>query len=155
MKPASLLEFARTGAFAGITIGHSRRQVESILGLPETWGMPPSPIESAEIWKYGDIEFYFHDDELWMIFTDTFEILTGGPSMNLNPWIIRYGMHQHDFEAALRKEQITFTCAHNRHNEGEIDLTTDAKVCFTFRESANEYGPAGLCAMQTQNTNDG
>ena len=148
MTPISLLEFARTGAFAGIMIGHSRQLIESILGLPETWGMPPTRIETAEIWKYGDIEFYFHDDELWMIFSDTFEIPVGGASINLDPWIIRYGMRQHDFEAGLRQEHITFTCAENRYNDGEIDLTTDAKVCFTFRESASEYGPAGLCAMQ-------
>ena len=121
-----------------------------MLGSPETWGMSSSQVETAEIWKYGDIEVYFHDDELWMIFTDTFDIPTGGPSLNLDPWVVRYGILQHDFEPELRKEDISFTCADNRHNQGEVNLTTDAKVCFTFRQSAKEYGSAGLCAMQTK-----
>lgn len=155
MDHASLLEFAREGSLVGIRVGHSRRFVESILGLPKTWGMPPSLIENAKIWKYGDIEFHFCNDELWMIFADTFEVPTGGSSLNLDPWVIRYGMPQQEFERELRKEHITFSCSDSRHNVGELVVMTNAKVCFTFRRSVNDYGPAGLCVMQSQHANVG
>ena len=154
MVDASLLDFARTGAFAEIEVGHERSHVEAILGRPNDWGIAPEPIETAQIWKYGDIEFYFHDHELWMIFTDSFDVPTGGPSIALDPWIVRYGMSRQAFENALQASGIGFTTIANRHNEDETDLTTQTMVTFTFRERQNEYGPAGLCAFQSSSRID-
>ena len=109
MVDASLFDFAQTGAFGGIAVGDERPRVEAILGRPNDWGIAPAPIETAEIWKYGDIEFYFHDHELWMIFTDSFDVPSGGPSISLDPWTVRYGMSRQAFENALRASRIGFT----------------------------------------------
>ena len=42
----------------------------------------------AGIWKYGDIEFHFSKDTLWLIFTDHVSTLKGGGAINLDPWVL-------------------------------------------------------------------
>ena len=82
----SLREWIATGKFGAIQIGDTRADVAACLGKPPQWSTPAKTPAKAEIWKYGDIEFYFNDETLWMIFADDFEIPVGNAPIELDSW---------------------------------------------------------------------
>ena len=85
----SMLEFLRTGEFGPIKLGISRAELRGCLDGPEDWEPYPKAKQHAAVWKYGDIEFYFDDDNiLWMIFSDHVKTLNGGSAIDLDPWVI-------------------------------------------------------------------
>lgn len=69
MIAASLLEFAITGNLGPIALGISRSDVYSLLGAPPLWSTSRH-VQSAVIWRYQDIEIYFKNNLVEMIFTD-------------------------------------------------------------------------------------
>ncbi len=153
MLRVSLREFARTGAFGSVMPGTVRSDVFRLLGQPSDWGLPPKKLNTAEIWKYGDIEIHFFRDSVWMIFTDYFDVPRGGDSFELDPWILRAGLDCDAFQNALNASNISFILQPNRHNIDEKDIITAGRVYFTFREKDNESGPSGLCAFHTDTAN--
>lgn len=84
----SMQEFLRTGELGPVRLGISRRQLRGHLGEPEDWGPTPRAKHNAGIWKYGDIEFHFNGDTLWLIFADDVEKLHGGRAIDLDPWVL-------------------------------------------------------------------
>ena len=84
-------DFLRTGAFGPIRLGISRRHLRGHLGEPEDWGPTPRAKHNAGIWKYGDIEFHFNGDVLWLIFADNVEKMQGGRAIDLDPWVLDGG----------------------------------------------------------------
>ena len=84
----SMQDFLRTGEFGPVCLGISRRQVRGHLGEPEDWGPAPRAKHNAGIWKYGDIEFHFSGDALWLIFANPVEKLHGGRAIDLDPWVL-------------------------------------------------------------------
>ncbi|HEX8463891.1 MAG TPA: hypothetical protein VF627_04670, partial [Abditibacterium sp.] len=81
---ASLVDFLRNGAFGSIELGMNRLAVEQHLGAPDTWHSDAKNYQIATIWKYGDVEFYFQNETLWMIFMDDFVVPVGGPEIELD-----------------------------------------------------------------------
>lgn len=81
-------DFLRTGEFGPVRLGVSRAELQGYLGEPEDWGPAPKAKHHAGIWKYGDIEFHFNGDTLWLIFADDVEELRGGETIDLDPWIL-------------------------------------------------------------------
>lgn len=45
--------------------------------------------ETSNVWRYGNLEFHFYKDILYMIFTDYVESVDGGPKLDLDPWILK------------------------------------------------------------------
>lgn len=84
----SLQDFLRTGEFGPVCLGVSRDRLRGLLGAPENWGPHPSGQRLATIWKYGDIEFHFSGDTLWLIIADDVETLDGSTAFKLDPWIL-------------------------------------------------------------------
>ncbi len=95
----SMQDFLRTGEFGPVRLEMSRGQLRGQLGEPEGWGPTPRAKHNAGIWKYGDIEFYFHHkaDTLVMIFADHVGELKGGKAIDLDPWV---------FNGALTVKQV-------------------------------------------------
>lgn len=87
----SMQDFLRSGEFGPIRLGISRDQLRGHLGDPEDWGPFPKSERHATIWKYGDIEFHFNEDTLWLIFADNVEKLRGGRAIDLDPWVLNGG----------------------------------------------------------------
>ena len=153
MLRISLQEFARSGSLGSIKPGTCRSDVMGFFGQPSDWGLPPTTIDAADIWKYGDFEIHFLDDSVWMIFTDYFDVPRGGDTIDIDPWILRSGLDCADLQNALNASDISFTSQPNRHNVDETDIITIGRVYFTFREKDNEFGPSGLCAFHTDTAN--
>ena len=143
MIAVSLLDFVRSGAFGPVTLGQSREQLRELLGPPDAWGPTEKDPRRALIWKYGTTEFHFPGPALSLIHSDAFEVPEGGAQVDLDPWILIFGLALPSVEAALADEGITYSRHEDPHNPGAVLLRTEAGVAFLFAE-LDEGNPPGL-----------
>ena len=139
---ASLKGFARTGRLGPLALGMSRAEVRDALGPPMSW-LAGKRVERSPLWKYGDAELYFDAAEkLEVIHFDWFEVPTGGPTLELHPWVIRRGLPLPQLEAALRAEGIDFGGGRDRWNPECVRVVTAARVDFLVQVEgdADELG---------------
>ena len=118
-KPAmhvSLLDFLRTGHFGSISGGSARSQVLEALGPPPVWSAKVS-LEKALIWKYGDVEFHFAGDSVACIFSDHGNLVEGGETIEINPWVVRGGMTCQSMVEQLQQEGIASKVSQSPHDE--------------------------------------
>ena len=146
MINVSIADFARNGQFGLIALGDSRNSLGSLLGDPDDWGVSPKSLNIADIWKYGDIEFYFDDsDILYMIFADTFDVPNGGTSMMIDPWVVRMHLDHSTFKDALQEIGISYSIVALSYLSGQIDIKTIGNVEFRFQiEIEDEFDCLGL-----------
>ncbi|WP_417396992.1 hypothetical protein [Gimesia chilikensis] len=145
----SLEEFFRTGVLGEISLGMSRESVSSLLGSPDLWGPSNAKnVETATIWKYGDIEFYFsRANRLFQIFSDDFEIPTGGKTLHIDPWVIHDKMLADTLKAALDAVEIPYSLCDVPALPGVIEIVTAGNVramCRIEREPDDEFQELGL-----------
>jgi hypothetical protein len=149
MLAVCLEEFFRTGVLGEISLGMSRESVSSLLGSPDLWGPSNAKnVETATIWKYGDIEFYFsRADRLFQIFSDDFEIPTGGKTLHIDPWVIHDKMLAETLKAALDEARIPFTVQDVPTLPGVIQIATAGNVrlmCRIELEPDDDFEELGL-----------
>jgi hypothetical protein len=142
----SMLELARSGRFGHIEIGAARQQILEALSPPPAWSAG-SAWAKAEIWKYGEIELHFTKDCLWMIFSDDDGLSDGGPSLEIDAWVLRRGLPRTLLEDALRGQQIDHSLLHVGYDKRQCVLSTEAGVRFTFMEIRDDpHDELGLIA---------
>ncbi len=129
---ASLKDFAQTGSFGLIELGISRSAVEQYLGSPDDWEASAPNYQSATIWKYGDIEFYFQSDVLYMIFMDDFSILSGGSKIELDAWVINGGLTCAEAERVLSAADIAYRKEDFPYNDNGVHLITSSGTSLEF-----------------------
>ena len=114
----SLKELIETGRFGSVSLGMSRAQVESSLGVPDDSG-------GASIWKYGDVELHFvpSTDSLFLVHLDDFDVPSGGRLVNFDPWVIRRSLTLPEAEENLSRSGIDYEV-------GDYEIEDDAK-CLT------------------------
>lgn len=89
MLKIDMLEFFRSGEFAGVGSGLSCAQIASMFGRADA----SFKSAGAEILRYGAFEFHFFQDEIFMIFSDHFRSgplnFGGGRArqIEIEPWI--------------------------------------------------------------------
>lgn len=130
MIKVSLRDWAATGRFGPLEIGDSRGRVEAVFGAPSDW-MNGYPASTSPIWKYGDIEFYFDQDRLWMIFADDFRELKGA-GFDLDAWVLNGSARVEDVAEALKREKILFSRRPFDFCERGLRLQTRCGTTFTF-----------------------
>lgn len=139
MNKASLKELIQDGNFGLIELGMSRVGVEEILGSPDCWGGNECNYRQANIWKYGDVEFYFQDETLWMIFIDDCDIPSGGKKVDLDTWVISRYLICFQAEEYLSKATIPYRKEEFSYTDNGIHLITSAGTTLAFSgESAVE-----------------
>lgn len=129
---ASLEEFARTGRLGLLSIGLTRAEVLSSLGAPTDYAAG-KPIEQSDIWKYGDVEVYFADEVVWLVHFDWFDVPNGGPTLRIEPWVIRRGLPLNLLEDALHSSSIEFTAGRDPSNPDCVKVVTSAGVAFVVQ----------------------
>lgn len=134
-----LKHFLETGEFGVIRLGMTRQQINEVLGTPRHWG-PQDLKDTSEIWKYGSIEFYFprRGDELWMIYTDHLNPLTGDDHFQLENWILSPELTLEAAEKHLTEAGIAFT----REKSRAVELITfklTSSVCLVFEQVDNTH----------------
>ena len=82
----SLKEFIYNGQFDHLKLGMSRDKVLTVLPQPDEWGKEKE-FHSAAIWRYGNFELYFNEDQLYMIFNDYIHSIDGGKHLEVDKWI--------------------------------------------------------------------
>lgn len=75
-------------------------------------------MQTAQFWRYGNIDFFFHEDRLTQIFTDDIDSLDGGENTDIEKWILNEPKTLSvDFVIqSLIRESINFLV---RHHQGD------------------------------------
>lgn len=147
MIKASMLDFARTGFLGPIRCGLPREDLRSLLGDPPKWGLGIS-WTLANIWRYGDVEFHFHDTQnIRVIFSDHDHLAHGGETLVLDPWVVQKGLPRTEFEIELAQIGIDFSVKRPSYDPSQRIIVTTAQVNFIFIEEDESGGTArGLAA---------
>lgn len=149
MIVVSLKEFFRTGLFGPIELGMTRNEIISLLGTPDIWGPSNArSFETATIWKYCDVEFYFtREHRLFQIFCDNIEISEDCEKMRIDYWVIHNQMAAETLKLALNQENIDYSIREVPALPGVIEIVTQELVrvcCRIEREPDDEFEELGL-----------
>jgi hypothetical protein len=82
----SIFDFFKYGKFDCIKLDQTREWILNNFPDPDT----TFPNDNFDVWEYGNIEFHFKDNKLFLIFCDTFRIckgIRGGKNISINKWI--------------------------------------------------------------------
>lgn len=82
------LEFFKFGKFDIIKLGQTKEWILNNFPEPDSRFSREMLKSGFDIWTYGDIEFHFAGQELFLIFSDHFSTLKGGKKLKLEKWIL-------------------------------------------------------------------
>jgi hypothetical protein len=111
----NLFEVFKSGKFDFIKIGKDKNWILNNFPEPEDYEAGKT-LESARLWRYGNIEFHFENHILTQIFTNCIDTIDGGEHIELDKWI---------FEAP---EQLTVEFVTKHLTENRIDFWTKNKM---------------------------
>ena len=84
------------------------------------------------------MEFHFDsrrtDAELYMVFSDEFDVPEGGTKIALDPWIVRRDLKQAELESALRELGVSFDVKAPDHDESQRLVRTESGIQFGFTQ---------------------
>lgn len=84
----NFLDFIKKGKFGNIQLGQTKHWILNNFPDPDDFGIGTT-LEDAKIWRYGNIEFHFEGNNLFLIFSDYLRELDGGSKLNLDKWIFK------------------------------------------------------------------
>lgn len=82
------LEFFKSGKFDFIKLGQTKEWILNNFPEPDSRFSGKMLKNAFDIWTYGDIEFHFAGQELFLIYSDYCTTLKGGKKLKLNKWIL-------------------------------------------------------------------
>ncbi len=135
----NILEFFQTGNFYRLILGKTKEWVLNNFPDPNYIGIGET-LESAAIWRYGNLELHFDQQELFLIYSDYIEDLSGGKFLELAPWILgKTG--DFSLERIMREFntlRMDYTIL-SKLNYDMIELTiTESQVKLTFHPEDDE-----------------
>lgn len=137
----NLLNFIRTGKFDYIKLGQTKAWILNNFPDPDNF---PDDYDDP-IWRYGNIEFHFNGDELFLIYSDYINTLTGGQSLHLEKWIFDKPkeLTLENVARHLARERINYKLEHGTlpigHTSATIEiLTSGVKLGFIPAEIQDE-----------------
>lgn len=152
-----LLEFFKTGKFDYLELGQNKEWI--INNFPDPDGMSKACYKHP-IWRYGNIELHFHDDQtLYLIYSDYIDTLEGGPSLFLEKWILNEPENL-TLEYVIRhlnKERINFKLEYKTLFQGFVVASMEllaSKVVLEFapEETENDIDEI-LAGCKTEDSN--
>lgn len=134
-------EFFTTGKFDFLKLGKTKNWV--INNFPDPDGLKEYPkVFEDDIWRYGNIELHFNNDELFLIFSDQIKELDGGTSLKLNKWFLgnTEKLDLSEVITQLNDKHIDFKKRTN--NVGKltvnIELESGVNLGFFLEQKSNE-----------------
>lgn len=82
-----ILEVFKSGKFEFIKPGQTKEWILNNFPDPDDFEAGKT-LPTADLWSYGDIDFYFHGGHLTQIFTDDIDTLDGGEKITIKKWIL-------------------------------------------------------------------
>ena len=119
----------------------SREEVINTFPLPEYFE-DEEVRKSDKIWVYGNIELYFEDDRLEMIFTDYVGEIDGGPQLDIDKWIFEDGCIPNIDEVVnlFLDERIEFSTKFNFKDQVTIEVSNSlVSLDFSNDNEMKEY----------------
>ncbi len=137
----ALLRFIKTGEFDFVKIGDSKEKILHKFPAPDDFGIG-STLNTAKIWRYGNIEFHFVDNRLTSIFSDRIADINGGKSIILNKWIFDHTkkLELTQFISSIIQEKIDFDLRHLK-STGQISImvsTSNVEILFDRSDDHND-----------------
>ncbi len=135
----SILEFFQTGNFYRLIPGKTKEWILNNFPDPNYIGIGET-LESAAIWRYGNLELHFDQQELFLIYSDYIEDLSSGKFLELDPWILgKTG----DFSLErIMREFNTLRMDYTILNKPDYDMIeliiTESQVKLTFHPEDDE-----------------
>jgi len=143
MLKIDMLNFLRSGEFAGVGSGLSCAQIASMFGPADA----SFKSAGAEILKYGAFEFHFFQDEIFMIFSDHFRSepldFGGGRAqqIEIEPWIFSGApIDLATVKSALNRERIEYC---ERATDEGLELSLNSGVTLAFESLSGLGEPRG------------
>ena len=145
MLKIDMLNFLRSGEFAGVGSGLSCAQIAAMFGPADA----SFKSAGAEILRYGAFEFHFFQDEIFMIFSDHFRsepLNFGGgraQQIQIEPWILSgcpAPMGLATVKGALNRERIEYR---ERARDEGLELSLSSGVTLAFESLSGLGGPRG------------
>ena len=143
-----MLELARTGKLGPIAPGMTHRELRDVLGPPVAWDAETG--DRTRIWQYGDVELHFDNWVVHLIFSDHRDLTDGGPTLRIDPWIVRRGLPCEALQQRLTAAGVDVQVAVAHYDAGQRLLTTEAGVVFSFLDSPEDGDRPGLCSWSTR-----
>jgi hypothetical protein len=150
---ASLKTFLISGQLGPIAISLPRAKIAHLVGTPDSVSISRQTNwqHAPRIWKYGDVELHFavDTDQVALIHMDSFEILSGGTAIDLDPWLLQRTISLDELQTGLLSEGIGFQMIQNSQDPPEIvRLNVGVGVELLYVQQQIDYGPAaGLNAI--------
>lgn len=141
----SLLSFVQTGYLGPVGLNSSREAVESEFGSPPSWDAESQP-DSARIWKYGALEIYFDNHQVWMIFTDDFHVDLHMGTIAFDASGIHGRMTFDAVKSWLLSHSVAFERTEWQWCDRGVRIETNSGVTFTFC-AEEESSLAFLCSL--------
>ena len=131
-----LKAFILNGKFDFVEIGQTQEWLAQNFADPDDRG---DGREQVELWRFGTIEFYFFEKELFQIFCDGLHQLKKSRSLNIQPWVLKKykKMTLSKFLKILNKEQVNYSVKHDSSLNNAIVKISKSQVTVYF---SPEYG---------------
>ncbi len=140
-------EFLRDGKFDYIQLGKTKEWI--INNFPD----PDAPFLDQSIWLYGNIEFHFDGDMLFLIHLEKFKDLDVSDKFHINPWFLGTQYRLKDILHELNQKHMDYYKV-TRDFDGTIELVmlkSKVKLFFTFKEDFKKNMTENRLAMEQSN----
>jgi hypothetical protein len=128
------LDFVKTGKFGFLKLGESKMEIINLGFPPEDW-LNGETKESSRIWRYGNIELHFNNEnDLIGIFTDYVSNIDGGESISIsNWWILSNDNTNPDLLSTIKElNSLNLDYIKTTFDIGYIELKLSNGVYFVF-----------------------
>ncbi len=149
-------EFFTTGKFDFLKLGKTKEWI--LNNFPDPDGFDEYPeIYKDDIWRYGNIELHFNNEELFLIFSDYINDLDGGDSLNLKKWFLENPekLKLSDVISELNSKHVDFLKSTNKTGQTTVNLELESGVGLGFyleEKSGEDYDEFLLrCKNTNQN----
>lgn len=126
-----ILEFLKFGKFDYIELGQTKSWILKNFPDPDDFNHSHLFSNNCSIWRYGNIEFHFDNDKLYLIYSDYLNDLDGGRYIQLNKWILEDSAKLTLLEV-LRKLNEANIDYHKYQESNLINLKLDSGVILSF-----------------------
>ncbi|UIR56792.1 hypothetical protein LZQ00_03000 [Sphingobacterium sp. SRCM116780] len=142
--PIDFLEFFKTGKFDCIKLGQTKEWILNNFSNPDSRFDERIKKDGFDIWTYGNIEFHFFGEELFLIFSDHFlrTKLRSGKKLKLNRWIFKDTSRLQLSYVLLELNKNNIDFKKKTDNLGiKLRLTSGLELTFENREDIENLDP--------------
>lgn len=136
MQRLNLQELTRRGRLGPIVLGMQDDVVRQALGEPDDIGGISRKYRRGNLWLFGDLELGFEPKLRQLLHLSInfaggrLDRPTGGPAMELDPWVFHGGLSPDAYTTALNGAGIAFQRSHPDGSNGDIWVHTEALAIF-------------------------